>query len=148
MSPLYGPGETVELIADLMPARITPYPPELPWTRDGRPQVGLMFRALITTRGLTIGWQSGRAIQRADIAIDEEITATYLGGAVGPYAVELTGGCKCGARQLQAWKREEIYPGAVWTQVNTLEQARVDAVRDSRYGLPSVRDTPTRYSRA
>lgn len=147
---LYEPGETVTLIADLMPAVIEPYPDELPRTRDGMPQTGVMFRVLITGRGLVVGWQNGRSIARADLAVadPDTITATFEGGQVGPWLVKRTGGCKCGARQLQAWKQYEIFPGSPVVVTNTLDQARVDAMRDSQYGLPSGRDTPLRYSRA
>lgn len=147
---LYQPGETVVLIADLFPGVIEPYPPELPRTRDGQPQTGLLFRVLVTERGLTIGWQAGGMIQRADIPMTPEQTegATFRGGQVGDYAVRLTGACRCKARMLSSWDQSQIYPGAYWTQRNTLEQARVDAQRDSRYGLPSNRDTPVRYTRA
>lgn len=156
---LYQPGESVELIADLLPAVIDPYPDELPRTRDGFAQMGLMFRVIITSRGLVVGWQAGGGIQRVDIPIAATefdpspdavgeyrpaITATFRGGKVGPYEVRLSGGCKCGARKLAAWQQHEIFPQTVWTQVNTLDRARVDARRDSRYGLPSVRDTPVR----
>jgi hypothetical protein len=144
---LYESGETVELIADLMPATVDPYPPELPHTQAGFPQMGLMFRVLITARGLVVGWQTGGGISRVDLPLDGPIEATFRGGQVGPYQVQLTGGCKCGARRLQAWRREDIFPGTVWAQVDTLAQARVDAAKDSRYGLPSVRDTRTRYTR-
>lgn len=145
---LYGPGETVVFIADLMPAVIDPYPDDLPHTRDGRPQLGLMLRVIITERGMAVGWQAGGSIHRADIACDPAlITATFRGGQVGPYKVALTGGCKCGARSLQSWKQQDIFPGTVWAQKDTLDQARVDSRRDGRYGLPSVRDTRTRYSR-
>ena len=147
---LYAPGETVTLIADLMPAVVEPYPDELPRTRDGMPQTGVMFRVLITGRGLVVGWQSGSGIERADLAVPDPdtITATLQGGQVGRWTVKRTGGCKCGARRLQAWRQTEIFPGSPVVVVNTMDQARVDALRDSQYGLPSGRDTPLRYSRA
>lgn len=143
---LYERGEQVVLIADLMPAKFTPYPPELPHTRDGMPMSGIMFRALITERGIVVGYQFGGGIERVEVPIDdsESITATFRGGQVGPYEVVLTGGCKCGARKLQAWRKEDIFPGSMVVVANTLDQARVDARKDSRYGLPSVRDTPVR----
>jgi hypothetical protein len=146
---LYEPGETVVLIADLMPAVVEPYPDELPWTRDGHPQGGVMFRVLITARGLVVGWQAGGGIERRDLPVadPETITATFRGGTVGPYEVRLTGGCKCGARRLQSWAQADIFPGSPIAQSNTLNQAQVDARRDSRYGLPSVRDTTVRYTR-
>lgn len=146
---LYEPGETVVVIADLMPAVIDPYPEVLPHTHAGFAQMGLMFRVIITGRGLVVGWQAGGGIQRVDIPADPDlITATFRGGQVGPHVVQLTGGCKCGARKLQSWQQHDIFPGTVWAQKDTLAQARVDATKDSRYGLPSVRDTRTRYSRA
>lgn len=143
---MYERGEQVVLIADLMPARFDPYPPELPHTRDGQPQTGLMFRALITERGIVVGYQYGGDILRVEVPVDdpESITATFRGGQVGPYTVVLTGGCKCGAQRLQSWRQADIFPGSMVVVANTLDQARVDASRDSRYGLPSVRDTPAR----
>lgn len=147
---LYEPGETVVLIADVMPASITPIPPEIPRRRDGTVQPGLMYRILITERGLTIAWQGGGQVQRVDIPMPPEATetATFRGGLVGDYTVKQAGGCLCKIRLLQAWDQSQIFPGTTWTQKDTLEQARVDAARDSRYGLPSDRDTPIRYSRA
>lgn len=147
---LYQPGETAILIADLFPGVIEPYPDELPHTRDGLPQNGLLFRVIITERGLTVGWQAGGMIQRVDIPMTPEQTetATFRGGLVGPYTVKLTGACRCKARMLSSWDKSQIFPGALWGQRDTLSQARVDAKRDSRYGLPSDRDTPVRYTRA
>jgi hypothetical protein len=145
---LYEPGETVELIADLIPAKVEPYPAELPHTQVGVPQTALMFRVIITTRGLVVAWQAGGRVQRVDIPVPgDRVTATYRGGDVGPYRVSRVGGCPCGARLARDWPRDQIFPGTVWTQVDTLAQARVDAAKDSRYGLPSVRDTRTRYTR-
>jgi hypothetical protein len=146
---LYQPGETVVAIGDIFPAVIEPYPPELPTQRDGTPQTGLLFRVLITERGLAIGWQAGGMIQRVDIPLTPEQTegATFRGGLVGPYEVRMTGACRCKARMLSSWDKSQIFPGAFWSQRDTLEKARVDAVRDSRYGLPSNRDTPVRYTR-
>jgi hypothetical protein len=147
---LYEPGEPVTLIADLMPAAVDPYPQVLPRTRHGLPQGGVMLRVLITGRGLVVGWQAGGSIARADLPVDDpdSITATFRGGQVGDWDVRLTGGCKCGARALQAWSQGEIFPGSLIVQANTLGRAQVDATRDSRYGLPSARDTTVRYSRA
>lgn len=147
---LYEPGEQVVLIADLMPVAFSPYPEGLPRMRDGQPHTGFMFRALITERGLVVGWQTGSGIARADLAVEdpESITATFRGGQVGPWLVQLTGGCKCGARRLQSWRQADIFPGSPVVVASTLDQARVDARKDSRYGLPSARDTPARYSRA
>ena len=42
---LYEPGETVELIADLMPATVDPYPPELPHTIESVGEVPLELSA-------------------------------------------------------------------------------------------------------
>lgn len=146
---LYQPGETVVLIADLFPGVIDPYPPELPHRMSGEPQQGLLFRVLITERGLTVGWQAGGMIHRADIPLPAEQTegATFRGGQVGTYTVKMIGACRCKARMLSSWDKSQIYPGALWSQRDTLSKARVDAVRDSRYGLPSDRDTPVRYTR-
>lgn len=151
---LYEPGETAVLIADIFPASISPYPPELPHRHDGTPQGGLMFRILITERGLVVAWQAGGQIQRVDLPMSEADieTATYQGGLAGPYGIKQAGGCRCKAKMLQSWDRSQIFPGVSWGQRNTVDLARaqagVDKRRDSTYGLPSRRDTPTRYSRA
>lgn len=148
-APLYGPGETAILIADIAPGKIEPYPPELPHDRRGNPMGGLTFRVLVTERGLTVGWQAGGAIQRADIPMTPEQTqvATFQGGQVGPYVVSHAHTCRCKLGRLTSWAASDIYPGAMLTQRNTLNQARVDATRNTQYGLPSDRDTPVRYSR-
>lgn len=138
---LYAPGEDVILIGDIFPGTISPYPPELPHTQAGDPQSGLIFRVLITGRGLVVGWQAGGMIHRAEIAADTS-GATFRGGQVGPYTVTLNGSCRCQARMLSGWDKSQIFPGSIVQQQDTLD-AVVRNTRDNpNYGL-----IPTRYSR-
>lgn len=138
---LYEPGEDVTLIADIFPGTITPYPTELPHTQAGDPQGALIFRVLITGRGLVVGWQAGGMIHRADIPADTS-GATFRGGQVGEYTVTMNGTCRCHARMLSSWDKSQIFPGSIIQQQDTLG-AVVRNTRDNpNYGL-----IPNRYSR-
>jgi hypothetical protein len=141
---LYEPGETVVLIADIFPATITPYPDDfLPANSSA-----LVFRVLITERGLVVGYQFGGEVHKVDIPLTEEETAnaTYRGGQVGPYEVTANGVCRCKARMLSSWDSSQIFPASPIVQDARVDKARVESRRDSTYGLIPNRG-PVRYSR-
>lgn len=126
---IYQPGDATALYADILPARIEPLPPGVPSNAK--------LRIIVTSKALTIGWQSGRDIERVDIPLTEEPTGgdggiQFRGGTVAGYTITKSGSCACGATRLQGWR--------AWPELTfTTQPSRPARV----YGIP-----PQRFSRA
>ena len=127
---IYESGETVILFADMFPALIEPTPP-------GVPGPAVKLRVIASERCLTVAWQVGSEIYRADIEMTPEQTSemTFRGGVMGPYRITQDSRCRCGARQVLGWVP---FPGVIWQQQPRVEKVVVDR---STYGL-----IPKRYS--
>lgn len=162
---LYESGETVVLIGDVFPATITemdengeivlvedPIRPGLMVAKvpDGLPQnvQAVLFRALLTTRGLVVGYQYGGEVHRVELPVPTEETtqATHLGGRIGKYQVTAYGECRCKARMLSTWDMSHAFPGFAYVTEARLELVREQAKKDPNYGLVPQRGL-VRYSR-
>jgi hypothetical protein len=88
---IYEPGERVEAIADIFPAKLVPLPPGVP--------SGVKIRAVVTERCLSIAWQIGRTgpLSTKEFGMEPAQTAgtTWRGGWVGPYELIRGKGCAC-----------------------------------------------------
>jgi hypothetical protein len=99
---IYAPGSTVEVLADIFPARIVPLPPGAP--------AGVKLRAVVTERALSIAWQIGTAgsVSVLDIPLEPEqvSTVTFRGGQVGSYLLLKGKGCSCrgASPKVQRWR--------------------------------------------
>ena len=132
---IYQPGEVIEIYTDLMPASVSPLPPNVP--------SGRMLRVLVTARALTVMWQTpdGR-VARTDIEMtrDQTAGASYTGGVVGEYNVTRAGGCGCRGKAVKA---AQPFPDNRLTPAPRVKQA------ERTYGVPpSTRYTVVRRKRA
>lgn len=169
---MFEPGEQVTLIGDVFPGSVLEYGPDpanpdgppvilmvpeqgrpqnmVPKVPDGLPKNtgAILFRVLITNRGLVVGYQYGGEIHRVELPVPEEQTleATHRGGVVGPYEVILRGDCKCKARMLSTWSLSQAFPGLSVVTEPRMDKVAAAAAQDRNYGLVPTRGL-VRYSR-
>lgn len=99
---IYEPGETVHILASILPASIIPRPEGVP--------AQAKLRVILTTRSITVAWSAGTIVNvpeigRVDIELtpEESAAATSAGGTIGSYSVARGSGCPCGSAALKSW---------------------------------------------
>lgn len=80
-------------LADLYPARLEPWPPEVPQRR---------VRAVITDEWAAVAWEGAdRTVQVHHLPAPEPGAVTAEGGVTGGVGIRRGSGCKCGSRTVQ-----------------------------------------------
>lgn len=99
---IYEPGETVHVLASILPGAITPRPEGVP--------AAAKLRIILTKRSITVAWAAGSIggvpmVQRWDVELSEEESASVSsnGGVIGAYNVLRGSGCPCGSAELKSW---------------------------------------------
>jgi len=132
---MYEPGQVVKRYCRIFPASVLPWVPPLPIRESDRGIQSVMLCAIVTENYLTVAWQAGQAIHRADIPIspEEAATVTSQGGTVGGFTIGPKHGCRCNANLLNGF---DPFPGVSVVEAGTVSSAEHDP---ATYGLVPAR---------
>ena len=101
MAEIYEPGERVEVLADIYPAKLIPLPKGVP--------SGVKVRAVVTELHLSLAWQVGvkgkLSTLEIPMSLGQTAAVTWRGGQVGPYELVRGKGCACrgSSSKVQSW---------------------------------------------